>query len=598
MKFPLTKFYQFCASLPIDSKEKGAVKLTQKNMLGTQRYALTEIVKGLEEGIHFFDILKARQLGITTVTLALDLYWHFAHPGMQGTLAVDSEENREMMRSTLQMYYAGLPSRMRLAMPLNNRSMMAFGNRSRMLFQIGGGARKKGTKGRGKGLIFLHATETASWEDPESLASILASLAETNPLRLYVFESTARGYNLRHDMWKTAKNSVTKKAIFIGWWQNELYRKEAGSIEYETYWDGAYTGAELEWVRAVKLLYDYDITAEQMAWWRWKLEEQIMDENMMMQEFPPTERHAFILTGQNFFSLPLIEREEQRIDAERAPSYWRYKFGETFMHTQVEEANEQIEQLKVWEMPDAQGFYSIGCDPAFGSSEWADQFAISVWRCYADRFEQVAEFCTPHLTTFRYAWVLCSLAGLYRNSRVNLEINGPGEAVMNEINTLRRQATSIPTRTDGKELRDVLGTMKYYLYRRLDSPTGGTGVYHTLTTHKMKERMLGGYNDLIEKGEAVIHSKDLLEEMKIFIRDEGTLGAPDRAKDDRVIAASLAAVQYIEQMRIPLEQMGVTWGKERERRAKREETGEDVGGDNQVSKAVRAYMGRVGLRMP
>lgn len=598
MKFPLARFEKFCSSLPIDSKEMGRVTLAKKKQLGTQRYAIEEIVRGLEEGVHFFDILKARQLGITTITLALDLFWHFEHPGMQGTLAVDGDDNKDMFRSTLQLYHAGLPGNMRVPLVQDNRNMMAFGNRSRMLFQIGGGARKKGTKGRGKGLIFLHATETASWDDPESLASILASLAETNPLRLYVFESTARGYNLRHDMWKTAKNSVTKKAIFIGWWQNELYRKEAGSVEYETYWDGAFTGAELEWVRAVKLLYGYDITPEQMAWWRWKLEEQIMDENMMMQEFPPTERHAFILTGQNFFSLPLIEREEQRLDSEPAPGYWRYKFGETFLHTAVEQVNEQIAQLSVYELPDPQGFYSIGGDPAFGSSEWADRFAISVWRCYADRFEQVAEFCTPHLTTFRYAWVLCSLAGLYRQSRINLEINGPGEAVMNEINTLRRQASSIPSRSDGKELQDVLGSMKYYLYRRLDSPTGGTGVYHTLTTHKMKERMLNGFNDLIEKGEAVIHSEELLDEMKIFIRDEGTLGAPDRAKDDRVIAASLAAVQYIEHMRIPLEQMGVTWAKERARRAQREETGKDVGGDNQVSKAVRTYMDRVGLRMP
>ncbi len=598
MKFPLARFDQFCTSLPVDSKEKGRVMLSPKKQLGTQRYAIEEIVKGLEEGVHFFDILKARQLGCTTITLALDLFWHFEHPGMQGTLAVDSEENREMMRSTLKLFHEGLPGDMRIPLALDNRNLMAFGNRSRLMLQIGSGARRKGTKGRGKGLIFLHATETASWEDPESLASILASLAQENPLRLYVFESTARGYNMRHDMWRTAKNSVTKKAIFIGWWRNELYRKEPGSVEYETYWDGAFTAPEREWVNAVKVLYGYDLSAEQMAWWRWMGAEIISDENLLMQEYPPTERHAFILTGQNFFSLPLIEREEQRVDAETPPSYWRYKFGESFMHTQVEEANEQIEQLKVWELPDAQAYYSIGGDPAFGSSEWADRFAISVWRCYADRFEQVAEFCTPHLTTYRYAWVLCSLAGLYRNSRVNLEINGPGEAVMNEINTLKRQASSIPSRSDGKELRDVLGSMKYYLYRRLDQPGGGTGVYHTLTTHKMKERMVNGFNDLLERGEGVIHSKDLLEEMKIFVREDGVLGAPNRAKDDRVISASLAAVQYIEHMRIPLEQMGVTWAKERERRAKRAETGEDIDTDNQVSRAVRGYMNRVGLRMP
>ena len=48
----------------------------------------------------FFCILKGRQLGITTISLALDLYWHFTHPGLQGTLTTDTEENRDMFRST------------------------------------------------------------------------------------------------------------------------------------------------------------------------------------------------------------------------------------------------------------------------------------------------------------------------------------------------------------------------------------------------------------------------------------------------------------------------------------------------------------------
>ena len=52
-------------------------------LLGTQTYVMEEIAKGLENDIHFFVILKGRQLGITTVSLALDLYWQFTHPGWQ-----------------------------------------------------------------------------------------------------------------------------------------------------------------------------------------------------------------------------------------------------------------------------------------------------------------------------------------------------------------------------------------------------------------------------------------------------------------------------------------------------------------------------------
>jgi hypothetical protein len=107
MNFDLKKFYKFCSELKIETKEEGLKKMG--NLLGTQTYVMQEIQKGLDEDVHFFVILKGRQLGITTISLALDLYWQFTHPGWQGTLVADTEENRDMFRSTLGMYIEGLP---------------------------------------------------------------------------------------------------------------------------------------------------------------------------------------------------------------------------------------------------------------------------------------------------------------------------------------------------------------------------------------------------------------------------------------------------------------------------------------------------------
>ena len=75
MKFNLQQFYRFCSNLKIETKEEGLRKMD--HLLGTQIYVMQEIAQGLEEDIHFFVILKGRQLGITTISLALDLYWHF-----------------------------------------------------------------------------------------------------------------------------------------------------------------------------------------------------------------------------------------------------------------------------------------------------------------------------------------------------------------------------------------------------------------------------------------------------------------------------------------------------------------------------------------
>ena len=152
---------------------------------------MDEIARGLSEGIHHFTILKGRQLGITTISLALDLYWHFLNPGLQGTLVTDTEENRDMFRSTLAMYMEGLPKEFRIPLLAHNRNQLSLKNRSRLFYQVAG-LRAKGSLGRGKAITYLHGTETSSWGDEEGLASLLASLAETNPMRMYIFESTAQ----------------------------------------------------------------------------------------------------------------------------------------------------------------------------------------------------------------------------------------------------------------------------------------------------------------------------------------------------------------------------------------------------------------------
>ena len=244
--FNLQQFYHFCQQLKIETKEHGLKKMDK--LLGTQTYVMSEIAKGLEEGVHFFTILKGRQLGITTISLALDLYWHFVNPGLQGTLTTDTEENRDMFRSTLAMYMDGLPKEYKIPLIAHNRTQMSLKNRSRLFYQVAG-TRSKGTLGRGKAITFLHGTETSSWGDEEGLASLLASLAETNPMRMYIFESTARGFNMFHDMYTTAKRARTQRAIFCGWWRNELYSLDPTGQTYKVYWDGKLTGEEKEWVK-------------------------------------------------------------------------------------------------------------------------------------------------------------------------------------------------------------------------------------------------------------------------------------------------------------------------------------------------------------
>ena len=594
MKFPLAAFNQFCSMLQIDSKELGQITLAKQN--GAQRYFIKEVVSGLEDGIHHFVCLKSRQLGITTISAALDLFWHYQNPGTNGSFAAHNEEAKDNFRSMLTMYHNGLPKTHRVPILSNNRYFMSFKNRSRIAMQIGGGAGKSG-KGRGQAFSFLHATECSSWENEESLASLNASLAESNPTRLYIFESTARGMNIFKDMWDDAQDAISQKAIFLGWWQSEFYRKDRDSQEFKVYWDGVYTAPERDWVRSIKLLYGYDIEPEQMAWWRWKIAESIHDADLMMQEYPPTEELAFILTGKNFFSLPKVQEIRDRIDNEPDPDWWRFTFGEDFQQTKLEKVGSRMGHLAVWEEPEDDAFYVIGCDPAYGSATWADRSVVEVYRCYADRFEQVAEFCTAEITTYKFAWVICVLAGYYKNSMVNVELNGPGEAVLGEIDNLRRQASSMGNTPYGQSLKDVVGKMRYFLYKKLDSPFGGA-VYHWKTTSETKDRAMNAFRDTVEKGQGILHSKILTDEMKIVVReDNGFLGASGRGKDDCTIASAIASECYVRYFVSKLKQMGVTWDKERVKRARVIETGApETAQQAAIRRTVGGFMDKVGIK--
>jgi Terminase RNaseH-like domain len=541
--FNLKHFYNFCTQLKIETKEHGLKRMD--HLLGTQTYVMNEIAKGLENDCHFFVILKGRQLGITTISLALDLYWHFIHPGLQGTLTTDTEENRDMFRSTLAMYMDGLPKEYKIPLLAHNRNQLSLKNRSRLFYQVAG-LRAKGSLGRGKAITYLHGTETSSWGDEEGLASLLASLAETNPDRLYTFESTARGFNMFHDMYVTAKRAKTQRAIFCGWWRNELYMADPNSSVYKTYWDGKMTGEEKEWVREVKKLYHFEINSRQLAWWRWKMSEGIKDEALMYQEFPPTEDYAFVMTGTSFFSNTRCTDAVKKLK-KRSFDCYRYSFGVNFQDTEVLKSTERLATLRVWEEPVDTAYYVIGADPAYGSSDWADRFCIQVFRCYADGLEQVASFATSELNTYQFAWIIAHLAGAYKNSTLNLEINGPGQAVINELRNLKRQASAMGSAL-GKDLLDVYGNMQNYIWRRNDTLGGVSNSIGWMTTAATKERMLTYMKDYFERGMLDIWDMDTIEEMKTMIREGGAIGASGRNKDDRVIACALACAAFAEQV--------------------------------------------------
>src|SRR5262249_36333785 len=132
------------------------------------------------------------------------------------------------------------------------------GHVSRVQYQVAGTRQTENSKlGRAKGNAMLHATEMAFWGDQTGYQSLRNSLAKNNPNRLYLWESTANGFNQYEEQWRIARKAITQIAIFIGWWAHELHWADKDTAIYKTYWgsDGKWTREERELARDVALLY-------------------------------------------------------------------------------------------------------------------------------------------------------------------------------------------------------------------------------------------------------------------------------------------------------------------------------------------------------
>lgn len=584
--FDFKHFRSFLNSLSIATKEKGTIKLG-RSLIGPQRWLLDQMERGFKEDQHEFYVLKSRQMGISTLLLAFDMYYAFRYPGTPGVIVTHDEPAREQFRATLEMYYDGLTSDWQQGVTQHNRHQLVLENRSILQYKVAG-LRETSAKalGRSSAVSFGHLTEVAFWGDEEQIDSLKASMAEKNPLRCFVWESTAKGFNHWHRMWGEANESKSVRPIFIGWWANEQYRIEAHQSLYETYGvkRGRLSEEERKRKEEVRKQFHVELQDEQIAWYRWCLAEKVTDELRMLTEYPSLPEEAFQATGSKYFGVKALSESYRRVISEKKPEYLKFQPGIDFQDSAVLDASARTANLILWEEPVKGAFYVMGADPAYGASEDSDRFAAVILRAYANRLEQVAEFATHDLAPYGFAWLLCYLAGAYEPCLLNLELNGSGVAVLQEITNLKRGA---PKRSaEASTLRNVTAKMSEYLYSRPDSLGGVSNSKHTISTERTKESYMGLMKDAFERGLLVVHSRDLLDEMKLIIRDGGRIAAQGAKHDDRVIASALGVQAFNDQLRMKLLMRGVNF------KAKGEETVQEE--PSYLGRQVRNYLESVG----
>lgn len=389
------------------------------------------------------------------------------------------------------------------------------------------------------------------------------------------------GYNhwkARYDQGKADR--FNQRSFFIGWWASDTNTIERSQPDFLTYGRLPPTKEEKEHIAAVKMLYSWDITKEQLAWIRWREANAGQEQDLLQQNQPWTEADAFVQSGHSFFEIRTINKDIKRIadtnekETDDNPSEYRFKayryvvvdnffsFGMERI-TRIEDSD--LVELKVWEEPVHDGKYVIGFDCAYGRNDHKDGNVFTVWRCYADRIVQVAEYATYGVDIRHAAWAFFHLCAAYGDVMGNIEIGGPGRLVMQEFQHLRELLAAEHNQSKVKERNweDAASQARWYLYHKPDS-FGAGYVANFETNWSTKPRLMHSIRSCYSSGEVLIRSRKLLDEMILVQVDEdGGIGAPDSTdidqKDDRVFSMAFACLAWTDWVKRDMLSRGLTY---------------------------------------
>lgn len=557
-------YFNMLDKVVIASKDNGLLNLGQ-NIFTSQKIFYNDLWDGLENDIHWFFCAKARQLGISSATRPLTLGWCGAFEGTQGALVYDTDPHKEEARMELEFIIDHFPKSVKFPRVVkSNRNMIQLSNGSNIRL-LSAGVRKTssgGTLGRSSGIGLLHASELCSFANPEGWQALLASLSEWNTNRLFICESTARGFNQWYEMWEEAKSDpINKKTTFIGWWAKETYSLPVGSRLYEHYASTPISNDEAKRIAQVKELYGWEITMSQLAWFRRKVdpgrtkEADEREDGLITQDFPWTEEEMFQSTGSTFFNAEKLTTFSKNASEYK---FKPFKFwpGHTFLDSEIDKVKTYREtDVKIFEEPEPESVYVIAGDPAYGYNDTNDRASCQVLKCYADCAEQVAEASSPNWHPKQFAHLMLTMVGYYGMGGQNeiqfmLELQGGGEATLMEIQTVRKLVTNSYLSDKAREsgIQNLFVNFRNYMQKNPTTMSDG----HLIgwkTTVANKVPLMERLRDVVHDGTLLVRSYDTLAEMKSVAREGNVIKAEGSKKDDRVVSLALGVRAWEDRIR-------------------------------------------------
>lgn len=424
------------SQLSIETKAQGVIPF-QPN------WAQREVIRKVEENYSAgrptrLIVLKARQVGISTVTEAIMFAWCVLFASTNAVVMAHDGESTEYLFAKARLFHETFPLADLFPTRYSSKRQLAlYTNRSQIQVVTASG---RGGGGRGRTIHCLHASEFGFWVRPQESWTAVAQTVPETPSSLIVIESTANGVgNLFETMWNEAQDGATDYTPMFFPWHRHYECIPCRGLGCETATcetcAQAAQGVSARDTSERDLLKLDGMTPAHIAWRRWAIANKTFgSEELFRQEYPATPEEAFLASGVNAFPEPHIKqcfeptppRRGKLVRDDRSVGAVRF----------VEDARGP---LKVYRFPSKDlrfGQYFVGADPCYGVKQ-GDLAAAQVIRRPQDGYpaEQVAVYHAK-LNPIVFADEIAKLAAWYNRAEVAVEVEGPGQATIARLSVI------------------------------------------------------------------------------------------------------------------------------------------------------------------
>lgn len=472
----------------------------------TVPFRLTDEQKNLLKGLEKLTIVsKSRQLGISTVTVALSLRQCIVYPNSSCLLVSHDQKSVNDIFEKLKQEYRLLPSWLKPQEIANNRTELKFKNGSRIVCSTAGNKEL----GRGATLQLVHLSEFSLMKNQKKqLGAILQALSPEGRL---IIESTSHGLNYYSELATQAENGENDFKLFFFNWINggTLFK---GKYKEATELFKARNNGEILQEKDLddeeKQLVKLGASMEQLMFRRSQIE--IIGLDQFHQEYPSTMLESFLMSGSGMFNNKRINEVEISLSKDNyipkaniidLPMVLKNFYGKSFF---------------IWKLPKKGEKYFIGVDASLGVG--SDYQVVEVFDKHG---EQVAEFYNNKIKPYIMAEIVDKIGRYYNKSIVAVEKASGGYSIIEKMqNELKYKNMS-----------------RYQTFDELNKPKWTVGFD---TTTKSKGLIINNFIELFETRSIKINSKRLLGEMKVFeINDAGKMSAILGQHDDSVMATAI-----------------------------------------------------------